>query len=881
MGFKALNLEAESKKILYKSLMQAKGPYRKDDVQDPYLDDNRSSPNVTVDPYADDSRSSSNVTVDPYTTGEDQMNVVVQDPTRNLNPNRTVTKDEIAPVNRNFGDMGVAEMYTVEAGKSRIVICQGKLVKFTGDAVVNSTTSHTVYGYERENIAEAGGDEVEKAFDYLPHMDLGGLRIPMSQADVTVSGNLPCKKIIHTVGPIYGINRFSQSPDFDLKQAYRNSLDLAVEEKIQSICFPVISGPNKQRSQRSVKDIVTAGWYSIARWCDYNSHTSMNIYILGYSQEEQDCLLQIAKSKNPLQNDTFSKVSIRDNQSKIEKEKHDDYKFEFIRKKFVGSIHQLIKVENKSFEHVSKTIKLSAKNIRWFLQEEKRREEEEEKRIRDQEKIAREKAEKKRKKAEERREKERIEREKREEERREKERIAREKREEEQRKRAEEQRKRKEREKEEQRKRDIELQRKKKLAEELKLKQSFFGRGEKCLEKELYPQAIFWFFQHRKFLRDDYVKQIDVAQKKCMKEYKHFKRFLQESYYFKEINLHSHWGDVHVKWMKRVKTIVKQGTKAKLRGLQLFKRYNDFRCIVGEYDFVKQRYRVKLQNDEKWLDYVLRSNLEIIETNDENEILQKDFQIGDRVEVRNLNRFPHYNFLEPTIRRYNNEKRKYECELPNRNKNIILISVSNLFPVPKKDEYSSLYEDEISMYGVKSFTEKTESKKKVKPSNTRSSYNSDVSSLDDGNWMLVRQVRAGSSWHPATDSLAGTDEYDDGNGTHSIRFSDIPFNQFLFASGDGKKWLIAGKKAVIGGWYAREYRTVQKSSKLDEEHELRWYRRQQHPEDPWISLTAHTLADDTDDMIYGENSSSTHSSLVQKHNGARVYIRDKIGFYDR
>ena len=61
-------------------------------------------------------------------------------------------------------------------------------------------------------------------------------------------------------------------------------------------------------------------------------------------------------------------------------------------------------------------------------------------------------------------------------------------------------------------------------------------------------------------------------------------------------------------------------------------------------------------------------------------------------------------------------------------------------------------------------------------------------SIDGGGWTLVRRVKEGTTWHPATDSLAGTDEYgtlghDDTDATFSIRFNETLFNQFLFATG--------------------------------------------------------------------------------------------------
>ena len=62
---------------------------------------------------------------------------------------------------------------------------------------------------------------------------------PTGEACITTAGNLPCRYVIHTVGPVYGNN-----PYLDrrlLYNAYFNSLKLADEYGIKTIAFPSIS----------------------------------------------------------------------------------------------------------------------------------------------------------------------------------------------------------------------------------------------------------------------------------------------------------------------------------------------------------------------------------------------------------------------------------------------------------------------------------------------------------------------------------------------------------------------------------------------------------------------------------------------------------------
>jgi hypothetical protein len=63
--------------------------------------------------------------------------------------------------------------------------------------------------------------------------------------------------------------------------------------------------------------------------------------------------------------------------------------------------------------------------------------------------------------------------------------------------------------------------------------------------------------------------------------------------------------------------------------------------------------------------------------------------------------------------------------------------------------------------------------------------------FEGAGWVLVRRVKQGSTWHPATDNLRGTDSYGSyGTATSDASFS-VPFSSliassetlFLFANG--------------------------------------------------------------------------------------------------
>ncbi|MCC5912850.1 MAG: macro domain-containing protein [Balneolaceae bacterium] len=62
--------------------------------------------------------------------------------------------------------------------------------------------------------------------------------ISPGEAVITEAPNMPNKFIIHCLGPVYGKDK---PEDKLLADCYRNALDLAEENKIESIVFPAIS----------------------------------------------------------------------------------------------------------------------------------------------------------------------------------------------------------------------------------------------------------------------------------------------------------------------------------------------------------------------------------------------------------------------------------------------------------------------------------------------------------------------------------------------------------------------------------------------------------------------------------------------------------------
>lgn len=188
-----------------------------------------------------------------------------------------------------YGVQTVAEM-KLKNSPTIIRFAFDSVTKFTGDAIVNAANEGCLGGGGIDGaINLMGGPVLKAARQALPILDANNIRCFTGDAQVTPAGDLPCRLVIHSVGP-----RCSSDSDADhtedlkvLGKAYERSLYRAQQYKVESIGFCILSA-GIFRGSCPLSKIIKTAIESIAKnvyigldsvtFCGFTMHEQNEIY---------------------------------------------------------------------------------------------------------------------------------------------------------------------------------------------------------------------------------------------------------------------------------------------------------------------------------------------------------------------------------------------------------------------------------------------------------------------------------------------------------------------------------------------------------------------------------------------------------------------------
>ena len=171
-------------------------------------------------------------------------------------------------------EKGVVELDAVQQlsiinSQFSILLWQGDITRLRVDAIVNAANAqmlscfHPLHRCIDNAIHSAAGVQLREECQRLM-LQQGHLE-PTGQAKITKAYNLPCKYVIHTVGPIIPTGIPNPLQKEQLASCYRSIMQLADENHLESVAFCCISTgefrfPNQLAAEiavQTVKDYLT------------------------------------------------------------------------------------------------------------------------------------------------------------------------------------------------------------------------------------------------------------------------------------------------------------------------------------------------------------------------------------------------------------------------------------------------------------------------------------------------------------------------------------------------------------------------------------------------------------------------------------------------
>ncbi len=160
-------------------------------------------------------------------------------------------------------EKGITDLADLTPVETDIYVWQGDITTLKCDAIVNAANSQMLgcfcpcHGCIDNAIHTFSGVQLRSACADL--MEKQGHEEPAGMAKITLAYNLPCRYVLHTVGPIIRGSLTKKDEEL-LASCYRSCLELAEANGVNSIAFCCISTgefhfPNERAAEIAVETV--------------------------------------------------------------------------------------------------------------------------------------------------------------------------------------------------------------------------------------------------------------------------------------------------------------------------------------------------------------------------------------------------------------------------------------------------------------------------------------------------------------------------------------------------------------------------------------------------------------------------------------------------
>ena len=175
-----------------------------------------------------------------------------------------------------------------------LVVSQGSVVAFQGDALVNAANNRCLGGGGVDGaVNDAGGWKLEDARWALPVVSPPNVRCRTGDAVATVGGDLAVEHVIHAVGPDYRDYDEDSDGDAALRSAYAAAMRVAQQLEVTTLAFALISA-SIYRAHRPLLAVLRVAVRAVRE----GAYTGLReVHLVGFTAAELKVLLAAAEAE--------------------------------------------------------------------------------------------------------------------------------------------------------------------------------------------------------------------------------------------------------------------------------------------------------------------------------------------------------------------------------------------------------------------------------------------------------------------------------------------------------------------------------------------------------------------------------------------------------